>query len=465
MRGEPDTSALARAVRRKVAWHILPLIFVIYVIAYLDRANVGFAKVRMQQALGWSDQVFGVGFGIFFVGYVVLEIPGALLVEHWSARKWFARILITWGICSTATALVRTPTQFYIARFMLGLAEAGFFPGVIVFFTHWFPRADRARALAGLVFGVPLSLALGANVSGLLMERDWLGVPGWQWVFVVEGLPAVLMGLAVPFLLTDRPGQAKWLTPAERDWLENTLALERQQTERTGAITLGQALRQSSVWILAMGIMTTNTGGYALGYWLPTFLNDKLYVPSLETSAVGLLAAPLGTGPLLATSVFVSAGSASSLTAALNFLSVMYLCGLGGVWISGQSSDRTGDRKWHCAVGQILTGVFLALSVVPGQAPGLVYLWLALVGFFSYFWPSPFWVLPTLTMSSSAAAVSIGFINICANFSGAFGPPIVGWMKTAGFGNAACLLFASVCYAAGGVIVATLRVDSRGKGK
>src|SRR5437868_1640211 len=174
MRLDPGLDILPRMVRRKVAWRILPLVFFLYVIAYLDRANVSFAKLKMQQALLWSDEVFGFGFGIFFVGYIVLEIPGALLVEHWSARKWFTRILLTWGVCSMAMAWVTTPFQFYLARFLLGLAEAGFFPGVIVYFTHWFPRAERARALSGLIFGVPLSLALGANVSGYLLEQNWL---------------------------------------------------------------------------------------------------------------------------------------------------------------------------------------------------------------------------------------------------------------------------------------------------
>src|SRR5947209_20152122 len=194
MRVDPDTPVQPEVVRRKVACRILPLIFVLYVIAYLDRANVGFAKLRMQEALQWSDDVFGWGFGIFFVGYIFLEIPGALLVEHWSARKWFTRILITWGICSMAMAWVQTPLQFYLARFCLGLAEAGFFPGVIVYFTHWFPRAERARAMAGMVLGIPLSLALGSQASGWLMEHSWFGVDGWQWMFLFEGVPAVLLG-------------------------------------------------------------------------------------------------------------------------------------------------------------------------------------------------------------------------------------------------------------------------------
>jgi ACS family tartrate transporter-like MFS transporter len=417
-------------VRRKVARRILPLIFVLYVIAYLDRANAGFAKLKMGQALGFSEEVFGWAFGIFFVGYLLLEIPGALLVERWSARRWFARILVTWGLCSMATALVQTPTQFYLARFLLGLAEAGFFPGVIVYFTHWFPRVDRGRALASMVLGIPVSLALGARVSGWLLEAEWFDLAGWQWVFVVEGLPAVLLGLAVPFLMCDRPAQARWLTAAERTWLENQLEAERQEAGAVGGVRFGRALRQRRVWLLALGILTTNIGGYALVFWLPTAVKSLLH----ETR-----------GDVTDSEV-------------LNWTGLIYACGLAGVWLSGQSSDRTGERKWHCVVGQVLTGVCLAGSVLPGQSWAAVFSWLCLVGFFANFWSSPFWVLPTLTLSASAAAVSIGFINICANVGGLLGSPIVGQLKAAGKDDADCLLFLATTYLVGGAIVAMLAV-------
>ncbi len=267
------------SVRRKVARRILPLIFVLYIVSYLDRANVGFAKLGMQKSLeaqGFTDQVFGRGIGIFFISYLLLEIPGALLVERWSARKWFARILVTWGLCSMGMAMVHTPRQFYIARFLLGLAESGFFPGVIVYFTHWFPRAERGRALAGMVIAIPVSLALGSRVSGAVMELDWFGLDGWQWVFLIEGLPAVLLGVLVPFVMTDRPAQAKWLAPDERAWLERTLEQERKEAAATGGVSLAQSLRQPTIWILAIGILVTNTGGYALVYWLPTAVKNLL---------------------------------------------------------------------------------------------------------------------------------------------------------------------------------------------
>jgi ACS family tartrate transporter-like MFS transporter len=424
-----DNAVNPRAVRRKVARRVVSLVFVLYIVAYLDRANVGFAKLRMKESLQFSEEVFGWGFGIFFAGYLLLEIPGALLVERWSARKWFARILFTWGLCSMGMALVRTPWQFYLARFLLGLAEAGFFPGVIVYFTHWFPRADRARALAGLVLAIPVSLALGARASGALLEGNWFGVDGWQWVFLAEGLPAVLLGLVVPFLMTDRPRQARWLSAAEREWLEQTLEGERREAA-AGGIRLTRALSLPVVWLLALGILTTNTGGYALVFWLPTAVENLLKATTGE-------AAP---------------------SAVLNWTGLVYACGVAGVWLSGQSSDRTGERKWHCVAGQVLTGVFLAASALPGQSWATVFAWLCLAGFFSVFWPSPFWVLPTLTLSASAAAVSIGVINMCANLGGLLGSPVVGLMKDAGFSEGACLLFLASCYAAGGAVVALIRV-------
>ncbi len=445
------------ALRRKLAWRILPIVFVLYVIAYLDRANVGFAKLRMRDSLPWlSDDVFGWGVGIFFAGYLILEIPGALLVEHWSARKWFARILITWGVCSMGIAFVQTPMQFYLVRFFLGLAEAGFFPGVIVYFTHWFPRADRARALSGLVFGVPISLAIGSQLSAFIMQHNWFDLAGWQWVFLIEGVPAVLFGVLVPFLLTDRPSQATWLTADERDWLMATLERERAEAHAAGSLSFGQRFRQPAVWILSLGILATNTGGYAMGFWLPTFLDNMLKAPTMAASMVGLGAAPLGDGPLL--NVSTAASGASFPTSALHYLGLVYLAQLAGVFVSGQSSDRTGERKWHCIAGQVGAGLFLVMSLIPGQPFAVVMFWLCGMGFFALFWPSPFWVLPTTSMSASAAAVSIGFINICANVGGLLGSPIVGTMKSLGLDDAWCMVFLACCYAGGGVIVALLRV-------
>jgi ACS family tartrate transporter-like MFS transporter len=413
------------ALRRKIAWRVLPFVFVLYIISYLDRANVGFAKLAMVDDLKFSEQVFGLGAGIFFIGYLFLEIPGALLVERWSARKWFARILISWGFVSALTAFVRTPMQFYCARFFLGVAEAGFFPGLIVYFTHWFTSRDRGRALAGLILAVPFSLALGAPISALLLEVHWLGFPGWKWLFLLEGLPAVFLGVATLFILDDRPRDAKWLAPHERDWLMAQLDAEAKAKQAEGSPSVWQALRLRNVWLLALGIFATNTGGYAFGFWLPTAVKG------------------------------VAGGSNTN---ALWWSGLIYTCGLAGVYLSGRSSDRTGDRKWHCVAGQVATAIFLTGSTLPGQPPWLVLVWFCLTGFSAYFWPSPFWALPTLTLTASTAAVSIGFINMLANLAGFLGNYNVGWLKHHHFSDRTCLLFLGCCYFIGAVFVSFVRV-------
>lgn len=420
-----DSLVQPAALRRKVARRILPLVFLLYIVSYLDRANVGFAKLRMAEDLQFSEEVFGFGIGIFFIGYLILEIPGALLVERWSAKRWFARILITWGFISALTAFVETPMQFYLARFALGVAEAGFFPGIIVYFTHWFTQRDRARALSGLIMAVPFSLALGAPVSALLLDVNWLGLRGWQWLFIVEGLPAVVLGIVTMIWLTDRPRDANWLTRAEREYLEGALAAEMKAKESSGTISVWQSLGLRNVWLLALGIFATNTGGYALAFWIPTMVKTL---------------------------------SGESDRRALLYSCLFYSCGLISVFLSGQSSDRTGERKFHCVAGQVSTGVFLLLSALPGQSFALVMAWLCLTALSSYFWQTPFWTLPTLTLNASAAAVSIGLINMCANLAGYVGNHATGWLRHNGFTDSHCLVFLAVCFMLGGVFVSLVRV-------
>lgn len=416
----PLTPPEIAALRRKVAWRILPFTILLYLAAYLDRANVGFAKLRMAADLQFSEEVFGLGIGIFFLGYLLLEIPGALLVERWSARKWFARILITWGFLSAATAFVETPFQFNLVRFSLGVAEAGFFPGIIVYFTHWFPLRDRARAMSGFIVAVPFSMALGAPLSAALLNVNWFNLAGWQWLFLLEGLPAVVLGVLTLFFFTDRPRHAQWLSQPEREYLEATLAAEAAQKEAVQKLSIAQALRLRNVWLLALGIFVTNTGGYALSFWLPTTVKS------------------------------LSGGSDNT---SLLFSGLFYLFGVAGVLYAGFSSDRTGDRKWHCVAGQGLTGLFLAVSAVPGQPFWLVMIWLCLTGLTAYSWPPPFWALPTQTLTASAAATAIGLINIFANIAGYLGNHVFGILKANGASDSACLFALASCYAAGAVVV------------
>jgi ACS family tartrate transporter-like MFS transporter len=408
-----------------VALRILPLVILLYIISYLDRANVAFAKLRMGKALGFSEEVFGFGIGVFFIGYLFLEIPGALLVERWSARKWFARILVTWGFISAAMAFVKTPSQFYWARFFLGVAEAGFFPGIIVYFTHWFVQGDRSRALSGLLMAVPFSLALGAPVSSLLLDVNWLGLEGWQWLFIVEGMPAVLLGFVVLRCLTDRPRDAQWLTQRERDHLEAELAAEAAAKEVAGKVSVGAAFRLPAVWLLVIGVMICNSGGYALSFWLPTTVKNL-------------------------------SGGSDRMT--LFYSGIYYACGIVSVIVSGQSADRTGDRKWHAVGGMIATGVFLACSVLPGQAFGTQMIWLCLTALGAFFWITPFWTLPSLTLTASAAAAATGLINMGANIAGYLGNHATGWLRAHGYGETGCLLFLSACFIVGGCVISLLRL-------
>ncbi len=428
MNSTPASTVCVPTLRRKVAWRILPLVVVLYVVSYLDRANVAFAKLRMGQALGFSEEVFGFGIGVFFVGYLFLEIPGALLVERWSARKWFARILITWGVISAAMAFVRTPAQFYWARFLLGMAEAGFFPGIIVYFSHWFVQSDRSRALSWLLVSVPFSLALGAPVSSLLLDVQSLGLAGWQWLFIVEGLPAVLLGFLVLACFTDRPRNAHWLSQAERDHLENELAAEAAAKETVLKLSVWQALRLPAVWLLALGVMIGNSGGYAMNFWLPTTVKN------------------------------LSKGS-DKMT--LLYSGIYYAFGILSVLVSGYSADRTGDRKWHAAGGMMTTGFFLLCSTIPGQPFGTQMIWLCLTALAAFFWIAPFWTLPSLTLTASAAAAATGLINMGANLAGYLGNHATGWLRSHQFSESQCLQFLAACFIAGGFLLSFLRLPNK----
>jgi MFS transporter, ACS family, tartrate transporter len=411
MATDSDPSALDRA-RRKAYWRLLPLLFVCYVIAFVDRANVSIAKLTMTKDLpGFDNAVIGLGAGMFFLGYFLLEIPGSLIVERWSARKWICRIMVTWGIMATLTALVKTPEQFYGVRFLLGLAEAGFFPGVVVYLTHWFPGRDRAKALACFFVATPVAQIITPNLSFALLKigtdevvngvavhhpEVW-GLEGWQWIYIVWGLPAVVIGVAVLFLMPDHPRHAKWLTPEEREALENELVAEKAKGAAAGHMTVLQALRHPKVLLLALAYFCTVTGSYGVVFFLPSILKD--WYDLKYDALTWLVILP----PLFALVAQVGVG-----------------------W----NSDRTKERRLH-AVLPIAIGA-LALAALPstrGQLPLTVACFIvAFIGFKAY--QPAFWTMPNLFLTSSAAAGSIGLINSVGNLGGFLGPYLLGKIET-----------------------------------
>lgn len=398
-----DFSALNSA-RRKVYARALPLLFVCYVIAYIDRTNISVAQLTMAQSLpAFTKAVIGWGAGIFFFGYFLLEIPGTLIVERWSARKWICRIMVTWGIVASLTAFVKTPFQFYSIRFLLGLAEAGFFPGVIVYLTHWFPKRDRAQALAWFLIASPIAMIIGNYLSGLMLEigkdgnPDFMGLKGWQVIFVVWGIPAVLLGFYVLIGLTDRPREAKWLTNEERDALETQLANEKAEHKHVEHMSVFQGLSNPNVLMLALAYFGVVTGNYGIEMFLPAILEDWY---GLGSSTVTKLA--------MIPSVLVIIGQLSI----------------------GKSSDYFHERRWHAILPIVVgaLGLIFATLTQGNLVLTMICFTIAAAGMKSYM--PAFWSLPNVYLTAAAAAGSIGLINSIGNLGGHLGPSTVGMVKT-----------------------------------
>jgi len=382
--------------RSRIMWRIVPYMFLLFVVAYLDRVNLGYAQLQMKGDLSFTDDVLGFGAGIFFIGYFFLEIPGSLLVEKWSARGWIARIMITWGMVAIAMGFVHTKNQFYVLRFLLGAAEAGFFPGIIVYFSHWFRNEDRARVVALFMAAIPISNIIGSPISGVLMSFHWLDMAGWRWLFIVEGAPAILLGVVTIFFLTDRPHQAKWLPADERDWITAQLEAEKKVKQKAHSFGVAQALRNREVILLAAGYFFMVTSLYGFNFWLPTILKK---LSGASNTTVTLISA------------------------------LPYCVGLVAILIVGWSSDRTRERKWHTAACMIVAGIGLLLSVAAGSSAmlALSMFCLAAAGIYGYF--PGFWALPTSFLTGTAAAASIGLINSIGNLGGFVGPYVVGYLS------------------------------------
>jgi ACS family tartrate transporter-like MFS transporter len=408
-----NSHAGQRAVRR-IAWRLLPFLFLLYIVAFLDRMNVGAAALQMPVDLAFNDRVIGLAAGMFFIGYVLLEIPGALIAELWSARRWIARIMISWGIVTTLTAMIHTAQQFYLVRFLVGAAEAGFFPAVIVYLTHWFRYSDRAKAVAVFFAANPLSYVIGSPIAGVLLGISWFGLRGWRWLFILEGIPAVALGVTALFYLTDWPRDANWLPEDERAWIADELEREKQAKQKAQRITIWQALRQRDVLLLTLSYFGATTGGYGIGFWLPSIIKRLSGQSDLRVNLI---------------------------------VSLPYIAGFLAQQINAWHSDKSRERRWHAAIAIFGAGASLLLAVFFGTNLALAVCLFSLVcaGYFSYH--PAFWAVPTAFLSESAAAASIGLINSLGNLGGFFGPWVMGYLlqRTHSFNAGLLYLVGNLC--------------------
>jgi ACS family tartrate transporter-like MFS transporter len=386
---------LETRVLRKVTLRIVPFIMLLYFVAFIDRVNIGFAALTMNKDIGLSPSVFGFGAGIFFWGYFLFEVPSNLALDKFGARLWIARVMISWGIVSSAMAFVQGPISFYSLRFLLGVAEAGFFPGIILYLSYWFPARQRAAVTALFMAAAPLSTVLGSPVSGALLEMDGLlGFKGWQWLFLLEAAPAVLLGFVVLGYMTDRPEQARWLADDERNWLVRTMNAENASKAATSSHSIWRGLADLRVLALSLVYFGTSAGLYTLGVWAPQIIK-QFGLSSLE---VGFLNAVPPTVAIIAMILWA------------------------------RHSDRTGERTWHVVIPCLLAALGLALAA-PATGVTSVVAALTLVNIGISSCKPPLWSVPTAFLSGSAAATGIATINSIGNLGGFAGPAVIGWIK------------------------------------
>ena len=415
-----EDAQFTRRTNRKITRRLVPFLFLVYIIAYLDRMNVGAAALQMPRDLGFSDKVIGLGAGIFFWGYLVLQIPGALIAERLSARKWIGRVTIAWGLLTLTMAWVHTSREFYAVRFLVGVAEAGFFPAVVVYLTHWFRSADRAKALAGFYAAMPLSYVVGSPIAGQLLKIDWLGLHGWRWLFILEGIPAILVGLGTLAYLTDWPHEAKWLSEAEREWISSELEREAEAKRRLLPLSVGQALGDRNVLLLTFCYFFALSGNYGVGFWLPTILKRA---SGKSDAVVTMLAA------------------------------VPYVVGFLAQQLNGWHSDRTRERQLHAALPVLVGGIGLFLAITTGANVLLSVAFFAVVGAGYYAYQTAFWAVTTEYLSGAAAAASIGLINSIGNLGGFAGPLALPYLETRSRGFSAGLLYLVGSFILSGVLM------------
>lgn len=396
--GVTETSALESRTVRKVVWRLVPFLMICYLLAFIDRGNVGMASLQMNHDLGMSAKAFGFGSSLFFISYFFCEVPSNLALEKYGARVWIARIMITWGIVSAATALVHNAVGFYILRFLLGAAEAGFFPGVLLYLSYWIPASYRARIVATFMVAIPAASFIGSPISALLLRMDGIaGLRGWHWLFLLEGIPTVLLGIACLFLLTNKPDSARWLTDDERKWLSTELANEHKAPKKVLSMPLTKLFRNRYVLCLALVDTCASAAGSTLSVWQPQLLKSF----GLTVMQTGLL---------------------NSIPYAASCVMMVY-------W--GRRSDRIGERRWHTVVPMLLIGLGLfGTSLSAALVPTVCMLCAVLVGAYSF--KGPFWALATSMLSNSAIAAGLATVNAIANLlGGGLMVNVYGWVKAA----------------------------------
>jgi len=426
---------IEKRVVGKVMWRLIPFLIVCYFVAYLDRVNVGFAKLHMNQALGLSEAAFGLGAGLFFVGYFLFEVPSNIFLERVGARVWIARIMITWSIVSAAFAFIPwisgttgAPTEgiFYFLRLLLGACEAGFFPGIIFYLTLWFPAVYRARVISLFMLAIPISSIVGSPISGLLLGITGWGLDGWQWLFILEALPSVLVGIGVLVYLTDLPRQARWLQRDEIAWLEGVQATEKQNKEKVEHLSLRQALTDPRILLCALVYFCLNAASYGVAFFLPTIIKGF----GVSDTQTGLLAA------------------------------LPFVFGAIGMVLLGRHSDRTMERKGHVAVALLMATVGIGVSgLVSNPVVIMALLCFAQIGVSAV--PPMFWPLPASFLTGASAAAGIAAINSLGNLSGFAGPYAMGYLKDLTGNFTAGLLLLAGCALVGAIVVVMVRIDAR----
>lgn len=415
-----------KAIVRKITLRIIPFVFLLYIVSYLDRANIGYAALEMNKEMALSSEAFGFISGIFFLGYFLFEVPSNAMLNKFGARIWIARILISWGIIAALSAFAQNATHLYILRFLLGVAEAGFFPGVIVYLTYWFRAKELATTVSLFTAAIPVSYIIGAPLSTWIMDHiNWLNWSGWRWMLFLEGVPAVVLGICCYFFLTDKPQDARWLKDEEKTWLLQELSNDQKAHKDIQHLSMMKTLKHPKVLYLAFIYFVYQCGSLGIGYWMPQII--KGFSTSLTHTQIGLIAM------------------------------VPYIVATIAMVVWSRSSDKRNERKMHAAIPLLFASLaMLGAGLLQNPYLSVIMISITLAGLYSF--KSPFWALPTLFLSRSTASISIAIINSVGNLGGFVGPAIIGVINGSTHNSTSGLLFLSFLLMAGFLMTALIRL-------